>query len=211
MSDSIVSIVDYGAGNLHSLAKALEMPGTRVRIVRDAAAAVERGDSDLLVLPGVGAFGLAAEKLAPARDAIRQAAADGLPILGICLGMQLLFDHSDEGPGAGLGIIPGFVRRVRATRVPQIGWNSVSVPCHTGKEEMTLLVAYYANSFVCEPRDPGTITAWTTYESDRFPASVLAGPNDNVIGVQYHPEKSSAAGVRHLRDLVSRVGGVKLA
>ena len=211
MSDAIVSIVDYGAGNLHSLAKALEMPGTRVRIVRDAASALERSESQLLVLPGVGAFGLAAETLAPARDAIRQAATDGFPILGICLGMQLLFDRSDEGAGAGLGIIPGFVRRVRAKRVPQIGWNTVSAAPDSGNGEMMSLVAYYANSFVCEPRDPGTVTAWTTYETDRFPASVVAGPNDNVIGVQYHPEKSSADGVRHLRALVSRVGGVKLA
>src|SRR5439155_6407966 len=99
-----VAIVDYGAGNLHSLAKALALPGVTVAIETDARAAIA---ADALVLPGVGAFAAAAERLAPAREALRDALVAGLPCLGVCLGMQLLFESSDEGPGQGLGLIAG--------------------------------------------------------------------------------------------------------
>jgi len=99
-----VTIFDYGAGNLHSLAKALESSGVDVRIETDPLRAVE---GDALVLPGVGAFGMAADRLSEGRDAMRRAIAGGLPTIGICLGMQLLFDASDEGLGAGLGVIAG--------------------------------------------------------------------------------------------------------
>ena len=105
-----VTLFDYGAGNLHSLAKALASPGVDVRIEPDPAAAT---DTDLLVLPGVGAFGPAAAALAPGRARMRDAIAGGLPCLGICLGMQLLFDRSEEGEGRGLGVMRGCVRRLR--------------------------------------------------------------------------------------------------
>lgn len=203
--DIRVSLIDYGAGNLHSLAKALEVPNVIVRVEPDPVCALDRHACDLLVLPGVGAFGAAAERLAGARDAIREAAASGLPIIGICLGMQLLFDSSEEGVGPGLGIIHGVVRRLRGARVPQIGWNTVeraSRGCDAAIGAIEL--AYYANSYVCTPEDAACITAWSTHEGERFAASVVAGPNDNVVGVQYHPEKSSVAGVRFLRALVNR-------
>src|SRR4051812_25396511 len=117
-----VTIFDYGAGNLHSLAKALEQADVDVTIETDPARAI---DGDALVLPGVGAFGAAAARLAPGRAAMRHAITDGLPTIGICLGMQLLFYSSDEGDGAGLGLIPGRVSRLAAERVPQIGWNDI--------------------------------------------------------------------------------------
>ena len=207
----VVSVVDYGAGNLHSLAKALEMPDVSVRIEPDPRRAANRREFDLLVLPGVGAFGAAAAHIAPARDLIREAVADGLSVVGICLGMQLLLDASAEGPGLGLGLVPGIVRRLHATRVPQIGWNTLerareSWPSPDGAAPE---VAYFANSYVCQPDDDACITAWTTYDGDRFPASITSGPNDNVVGVQYHPEKSSSAGVHFLRALVSRAAGVR--
>ena len=110
-----VTVFDYGAGNLHSLVKALATPGTDVCVEPDPVRTV---DTDVLVLPGVGAFAPAAERLAPGREAAREAVARGLPCLGICLGMQLLFDGSEEGPGLGLGLIPGRVTRLRARRVP---------------------------------------------------------------------------------------------
>ena len=199
-----VTILDYGVGNLHSLAKALASPQTTVRIDDDPVRAVDSSLTSVLVLPGVGAFTLAAERLAPVRRAIREAINDGLPVIGICLGMQLLFDASEEGPGEGLGVIGGRVRRLRAARVPQIGWNTVDrVPDENSLIDAPLpRVAYYANSFVCEPADASVVLAWSGYETDRFPAAVRGGPAGNVVGVQFHPEKSSAAGVAFLQTLV---------
>ena len=188
-----VTIFDYGAGNLHSLTKALELDGIDVGIETDPVRSV---DTDVLVLPGVGAFGAAVDRLAPGRDTMRSAIRGGLPTIGICLGMQLLFDASDEGGGAGLGVIPGRVTRLDAQRVPQIGWNEV-VP--VGSEPLfttaRLPIAYYANSFVCRPQDEASVIAWTTHERDRFPAAVRLG---RAVGVQFHPEKSSSDGVRFL-------------
>jgi glutamine amidotransferase len=201
-----VTILDYGVGNLHSLAKALTTSQLLVRIDDDPVRAVDPRLTRTLVLPGVGAFTMAAEHLAPARRAIHHAIADGLPVIGICLGMQLLFDGSEEGPGAGLGVIPGNVRRLKAERVPQIGWNTVEPTT----DELLLIdvaipsVAYYANSFVCEPEDESAVVAWSRHESDRFPAIVRGGPGGNVVGVQFHPEKSSAAGVSFLQALVTQ-------
>lgn len=202
-----VTIFDYGAGNLHSLAKALEVDGVSVEIETDPVRSVE---TDVLVLPGVGAFGAAADRLAPGRDVMRGAVLGGLPTIGICLGMQLLFDASDEGGGAGLGVIPGRVTRINAQRVPQIGWNEV-VP--VGGESLfataPLPIAYYANSFVCRPEDEASVIAWTTHEGDRFPAAVRLG---RAIGVQFHPEKSSFDGVRFLHAFLQdaqRTGATK--
>jgi glutamine amidotransferase len=189
-----VTIFDYGAGNLHSLAKALEGSGVQVRVEPDPARAVE---TEVLVLPGVGAFGSAVERLAPGRDRMRKAILDGLPTIGICLGMQLLFDGSEEGGGAGLGVIPGQVTRLRAVRVPQIGWNGVeAVAGDPLFAESRLRMAYYANSYVCRPVDLGVVSAWTEHEGDRFAAAVRMG---HTVGVQFHPEKSSSDGVQFLR------------
>jgi glutamine amidotransferase len=191
-----ITLFDYGAGNLHSLAKALERAGARVHVETDPAAAVR--DADALVLPGVGAFAAACERLAPGRAAMRDAVAAGLPTLGICLGMQLLFEGSDEGPGAGLALVPGRVTRLRARRVPQIGWNTVEPadPAHPDPlfAASALGTAYYANSFVCRPAGAAEaqVTAWSEHEDDRFPAAVRV---HNAVGVQFHPEKSSGPGV----------------
>jgi glutamine amidotransferase len=188
-----VTIFDYGAGNLHSLAKALEMDGVVVEIETDPVRSV---DTDALVLPGVGAFGAAVDRLAPGRDAMRSAILGGLPTIGICLGMQLLFDASDEGRGAGLGVITGRVTRLAAERVPQIGWNDVVPVRHEPLfVAAPLPIAYFANSFVCRPDDESVVTAWSTHELDRFPSAIRAGM---AVGVQFHPEKSSAQGVRFL-------------
>jgi glutamine amidotransferase len=198
-----VTIFDYGAGNLHSLAKALEQADVIVRIETDPARAAE---ADALVLPGVGAFGAAAARLAPGRAAMRGAIAGGLPTIGICLGMQLLFYSSDEGAGAGLGLIPGRVSRLAAERVPQIGWNTLIDVRDPLLEVAPLPIAYYANSFVCRPTDESTVTAWSEHEGDRFPAVVRAG---SALGVQFHPEKSSTAGVRFLHAFLDEARAAK--
>ena len=192
----LITLFDYGAGNLHSLAKALETPGATVRVAPDPRRAIE---TDLLVLPGVGAFAAAAERLAPGSGAMRAALRDGLPCIGICLGMQLLFDESDEGGGAGLGVIPGRVERLHARRVPQIGWNAIEDARDPLFARAPLDIAYYANSYVCRPASEDVVIAWSTHEGDRFAAAVRAG---NTVGVQFHPEKSSAAGVALLRTMV---------
>ena len=188
-----VAILDYGAGNLHSLAKAVSATGAEVRIESNPSAAVE---SDALMLPGVGAFASATDILAPHREVLSFALRRGLPCLGICLGMQLLFDTSEEGPGKGLGLIPGRVRKLRANRVPQIGWNSIDETSDSLFDVAPLSTAYFANSYVCEPEDSGSAIAWATHDGDRFVAAARSG---NVVGVQFHPEKSSAAGRDFIR------------
>ncbi len=210
-----VTVFDYGAGNLHSLAKALERVGASVRIETDARRALDGG---ALVLPGVGAFGAAAERMSPGRDAMRAALLNGLPALGVCLGMQLLLDGSDEGEGAGLGLIPGRVRMIETKRRPHMGWNDVAFDVEFNDVEFKAvestvvefavatsqtvlertpghskdLLAYFAHSYVCEPRDLGCVRAWSTHESDRFPAVVSMA---RTTGVQFHPEKSGPAGL----------------
>jgi len=234
-----IALFDYGAGNLHSLMKALEVAGARVRVEPDPRRAL---DADALVLPGVGVFGAAAERLAPAVDEVRRALEDGLPCLGVCLGMHVLFEGSDEGAGRGIGILAGRVRRLRAQRVPHMGWNAVHPastrppgegggtpappPRRPGEDEgpagetagggedrgvrwldplfadLHDLVAYYANSFVVEPADPSAVIAWTVYEHERFPAAVRCG---RTWGVQFHPEKSGAQGLRLIRNFIAEV------
>jgi glutamine amidotransferase len=191
-----VTIFDYGAGNIHSIAKALAVAGGSVSVERDPTVAIA---TDLLVLPGVGAFGAAAERLEPGRVRMRDAIDAGLPTLGICLGMQLLFEASEEAPGRGLGVFSGKVTRLRAARAPQIGWNSLDDADDPGVSTASLSVAYYANSFACRPADGTIVSAWSTHESDRFPAVVRRGA---VVGVQFHPEKSSAPGLAFLRSVI---------
>jgi glutamine amidotransferase len=194
-----VTVFDYGAGNLHSLVKAVEAGGAVVQVETDPALAVR--DTDALILPGVGAFAPAAERLAPGREAMREALLGGLPALGICLGMQLLFDGSDEGPGRGLGVVEGQVTKLHATQIPQIGWNRLEEITDPLLVVSGLDVAYYANSFVCRPTATHLpfVSAWSEHDGDRFPASVRRG---NIIGTQFHPEKSSARGVAFVREFL---------
>lgn len=194
-----VALFDYGVGNLHSLGKALEERGVEVRVTADWPEALRQ---DALVLPGVGAFSAAVEALPEDRAPLREAMMNGLPTLGICLGMQLLFDSSEEGMGEGIGIIPGRVRRLRAEVVPQMGWNVVELsgdPIFDGLEQLD---AYYANSFVCEPDDPTHAIGWSQYESDRFTCVVRRGA---VWGAQFHPEKSSHPGRKMIHNFLEQV------
>jgi glutamine amidotransferase len=193
------TIFDYGAGNLHSLSKALTHAGARVSIESDPFAALE---SDVLVLPGVGNFMSAAERLAPVALTMRDAIMGGHPTLGICLGMQLLFESSEEGPGDGLRVVPGSVRRIDAARVPQIGWNAIEHSSESPLAQVGLDVAYYANSFVCRPSDESSVIAWSSHESDRFPAVLRIA---RTIGVQFHPEKSSTSGLRFIAGALAEI------
>lgn len=194
-----IAIFDYGAGNLHSLTKALEAPGRAVRLDTDLRSAL---GADLLVLPGVGAFASAAAHMVDARSEARDALRRGLPCLGICLGMQLLFNASEEGPGAGIGLLDGVVTRLHAAQVPQIGWNTIDDARDSLFARAALRTAYYANSFVCRPAKDAGVVAWSTHEIDRFPAAVRVG---NTLGVQFHPEKSSAPGVAFIHQFLHDV------
>lgn len=180
-----VRILDYGVGNIHSLTKALEHAGLDVDIVP-----VKQGpqDADGIVLPGVGAFEPAADALDPARGAILDAIDDGVPFLGVCLGMQLLAEGSKEGHGEGLGLIPGNVERLRHERIPHIGWNQLEGPDEGPMAGLHERHVYYVHSYVVP--DHADVTAYSTY-GDPFPAIVH---RDNVIATQFHPEKSSTAG-----------------
>jgi len=202
-----VALFDYGAGNLHSLEKGLEAGGARVHVTSDWDEALAR---DALVLPGVGSFGAAVHALEGRTERIREALESGFPCLGICLGMQLLFPSSEEGQGQGIGLLAGRVRRLRARIVPQMGWNDVE-PLLLGPpgggvdplfDEIGALPAYYANSFVCDPEDSGVRIAESEYEGERFTAAVRLGRS---WGVQFHPEKSSAPGLRLLRNFLAEV------
>ena len=194
-----IALFDYGVGNLHSLGKALEAGGARVQVTRDWEAALRE---DGLVLPGVGAFSAAVEALPTELHPIQEALRRGYPCLGICLGMQLLFDGSEEGPGTGIGVIPGRVRRLRARIVPQMGWNRVETRDDPLFGDLDDLTVYYANSFVCEPTDPAHALAWSEHEGDRF---VAAARRFRTWGVQFHPEKSSHQGRRILANFLEEV------
>jgi glutamine amidotransferase len=195
-----LALYDYGAGNLHSLGKALEAAGAEVTVTAEWGEAL---GLDGLVLPGVGAFGHAARALPDEIRPLRGRLEEGYPCLGICLGMQLLFDASDESDGHGIGLVPGRVRRLDASVVPHMGWNDVDTAEDPIFDGIDPLVAYYANSYICEPSDPSAAIAWSTYEGRRFVAGVRAA---NTWGLQYHPEKSSAAGRRIITNFVRLVG-----
>ena len=184
-----VAIFDYGAGNLHSLVKAISTDDRDISIETDIRVAAK---ADMLILPGVGAFGAAAGAMRNEQSHLRSALADGLACLGICLGMQLLFDASEEAAGKGVGFIPGKVTRLRTSKVPHMGWNDIEWRgTGNGRSRADIQTAYFANAYICEPDDRSSILAWTSHEDARFASIVRSA---NTVGVQFHPEKSSFAG-----------------
>ena len=192
----MIGLVDYGMGNRRSVEKALEHVGAEV-VVSDRAEELEQATA--LVLPGVGAFpaGMSSLRSRKLDGLLSERAAAGVPILGICLGMQLLFDHSDEhGGAAGLGLIPGRVRALHADglSVPHIGWNEVrfrrACPLTAGLPADGRPF-YHVHSFVACPERPEDVAGTCVY-GEEF-ASIVA--HDAVFGVQFHPEKSSRDGL----------------
>jgi imidazole glycerol-phosphate synthase subunit HisH len=206
VSGPAIGIVDYGMGNRRSVQKALEHVGADASLTGDRSVL---GRADGLVVPGVGAFpqGMRNLRALGLDEVIAAAARSGRPVLGICLGMQLLFDGSDElDPCAGLGLIPGRVTRLQtedpALRIPHIGWNEVRFerpsPLTAGLPRAGCPF-YHVHSFAARPRDPADVVGTTEY-GERF-ATIVA--RDTVMGVQFHPEKSSADGLRLLANFVA--------
>lgn len=196
-----IALIDYGVGNLRSVAKALQRVGAEVQITREAAAIPS---ADKLVLPGVGSFGkgMGALKAHGLIDPILEAAAGGKPLLGICLGMQLLLESSEEmGQHEGLGIVSGEVRRFPDgdLKVPHTGWNQLTFdpdnPLLDGLQ--TGSYAYFNHSYYCDPA-PSATAAETLY-GVRFASALRM---DRIYGVQFHPEKSQHVGLQILANFL---------
>jgi imidazole glycerol-phosphate synthase subunit HisH len=192
-----VALADYGAGNLRSLSSALVRAQAEPLVTTDAAVVAE---APLALIAGVGHVGSAAAGLARhgLDEALRERVAAGLPVAGICVGMQLLFGESEEG-GRGLGLLPGTVPRIRGPRVPHMGWNTLAAT-RTSKilDGLDGADVYFAHSFAVEPGDEELAVA-TVEHGGRIVAAVERGP---LAGVQFHPERSGAAGARMLESLL---------
>jgi glutamine amidotransferase len=194
-----VAVLDFGMGNLRSVAKALERAGA-VPVVTGDPAAADR--SDALVVPGVGAFGACMEGLRSRGldRLVRDYVGSGRPVLAVCLGMQVLFEHSEEGDARGLGLLAGRVVRLPSSvTVPHMGWNDVSWtrahPLVGGLDDGTRF--YFVHSYVCLPEED--VAVGETEHGVRFSAAVASG---NVFATQFHPEKSSHDGLEIYRNLV---------
>ena len=203
----MIAIIDYDAGNLKSVEKALLYLGQDVLVTRDREKLLS---ADKVILPGVGNFGDAMEKLKGYGlvDVIREAAGQEKPFLGICLGLQLLFEKSEEAPGVeGLGILEGEILRIpddRGLKVPHIGWNSLEL--QNGGRLFAGLEAepyvYFVHSYYLKAADPQIVKAVTEY-GVRIDASVEQG---NVFACQFHPEKSSRTGLAILKNFAELEG-----
>jgi imidazole glycerol-phosphate synthase subunit HisH len=191
-----VAVVDYGAGNLRSVCSALARAGADPAVTSDSAEVL---DAPLALVAGVGNAASAARVL-EARglaDALRERAARGRPLLGICLGLQLLFEESDEG-GPGLGLLRGRVERLRARRVPQMGWNTLRANGSRLVHGLDGRDVYFAHSYACRPAEPVAVAE--VDHDGPVVAAVEAGP---LAGVQFHPERSAAAGACFLANALA--------
>lgn len=196
----MISIIDYGMGNLRSLMNAFQFLGEKVKITNNPEE-IERAEK--LVFPGVGNFGKAIENLKRKKIdlAIKRNIKKGTPFLGICLGLQLLFEKSQEAPEIdGLGILKGKVLKFQKVKIPQIGWNQIEI-----QRESKILAGiknnsfvYFMHSFYVEPRDKRIIIAKTNYGKDFCSAIELK----NIFAFQFHPEKSGKVGLKILKNFI---------
>ena len=199
-----IAIIDYGMGNLHSVSKAVERLGYEALVTADEAAILS---ADGVILPGVGAFGDAMELIRATGldETVRKAAASGKPLLGICLGMQLLFTESEEhGKHEGLDLLPGSVVRFRgAFKVPHMGWNRL-----TFLQDSPLFAglagghAYFVHSYRVYPKERSDLLATTDYYGE---VTAIVG-RGNVFGMQFHPEKSGDVGMKLLGNFLALTG-----
>jgi imidazole glycerol-phosphate synthase subunit HisH len=202
-----IAIVDYDSGNLHSVCKGLQYVGAEP-MVTDSSAVLEAADA--VVLPGVGSFDPAMRHLQERGliDPLRRIAISGQPFLGICLGLQLLFESSAEGSAEGLGILAGKVQRFRSTpglTIPHMGWNQLEVTqpdCPLWKDLTPGAWMYFVHSFYVQPQDAAVTAAMITHGEQRVAVAVA---KDHLQAVQFHPEKSATAGLRVLANFLKTV------
>ena len=200
----MIAIIDYDAGNLRSVEKALAALGETPAITRRPEEILA---ADKVILPGVGSFGDAMEKLRQYDlvEVIRRVAEQGIPFLGICLGLQLLFESSDETPGVeGLGLLPGRILKIPDSpglKVPHMGWNSLEIRpdarLFSGIDNGAYV--YFVHSYYLKAADPSIVAASTWYSTD-IHASVERG---NVFACQFHPEKSGEVGLAILKNFIN--------
>jgi imidazole glycerol-phosphate synthase subunit HisH len=199
-----IAVVDYDMGNLHSVCKGLQHAGAQTSITHVPS---ELAAADAIVLPGVGAFDPAVKKIRdrdleqPLKDII----ASGKPFLGICLGLQILFDRSEEGSEIGLGIVPGIVRKFRPEpnlTIPQMGWNQIQLTqanCPLWGQIDSNAWVYFDHSYYVDPLDAEVTAAVVTHGTQTVTAAISQA---NVMAVQFHPEKSSTTGLKMLANFV---------
>ena len=200
----MIAIIDYDAGNIKSVEKALQYLGEKAVITRDRDEILK---SDKLILPGVGAFGDAMEKLKQYGlvETIHEVVDRQIPFLGICLGLQLMFESSEEAPGVeGLGLLPGKILRIPkkdGMKIPHMGWNDLKIKegskLFAGLEEDPYV--YFVHSFYLQAEDPSIVAATTEY-GVTIHASV---EKDHIFACQFHPEKSSTVGLQILRNFIA--------
>jgi imidazole glycerol-phosphate synthase subunit HisH len=203
----VIAVVDYDMGNLHSACKGLEKAGATTQVT-DSPADIKRADA--VVLPGVGSFDPAVQHLRSRglEEPIKQAIASGKPFLGICLGLQILFDRSEEGTEPGLGIVPGIVRRFRkepGITIPHMGWNELEFTqshCPLWQQLSGQPRVYFVHSYYVDPIDSSIRAATVTHGTQTVTAAIA---RDNLMAVQFHPEKSSTTGLQILSNFVAQV------
>lgn len=190
-----ITMTDYGVGNLHSIQKALEISGADVDVITDMSRLL---DAECIVFPGVGAFDKTMERLLPYREGIRSRLMSGVPALGICVGAQIMFASSEEGNSPGLGVFDGKVVKIKAERIPHMGWNAVETtdPLFDGISDNRF---YFAHSYHGMPDDPSVAKGRTEYEGNVFPSLFRTA---NVYGVQFHPEKSAGSGLKLVENFI---------
>jgi glutamine amidotransferase len=203
----VVAVIDYDMGNLHSACKGLEMAGATPIVTNNPQ---ELADADAIVLPGVGSFDPAMQKLRANKleQPIHDAISSGKPFLGICLGMQILFESSEEGQEAGLGIIKGQVKRFSHEpnlTIPHMGWNQLELRqsnCALWQDLGASPWMYFVHSYYTAPVDSSVTAATTTHGSQTVTVAIA---KDNVMAVQFHPEKSSNDGIHLLSNFVGMI------
>ena len=190
-----ISLADYGVGNLHSLRKSLEICGAKVTVVSDMKDLL---DAECIAFPGVGAFDKTMEKLLPYREQILDRLRSGTPCLGICIGAQIMMQGSEEGTSPGIGVMEGKVVKLKAERIPQMGWNIVDTD-DVLFDGIGNRYFYFAHSYHGEPTERDVVKGTTEYEGERFPTLFRKW---NTVGCQFHPEKSSTSGMQFLRNFI---------